>query len=530
MKLNRLLVAAVTAACLATAATPALALEVVPDINALSYQPIGHFKPGDPVPPANAYNADTPTGEFLRAEMADGIFNPSGTFNAYDTNVFEVLAIPFRAAGDEFSDDPYGNGTNGGHATHGRCSGDPRNDRPMGGSNGYPAIAGECFNHQLEYIEYYERTMMSILGKFGAFTKRYEFFNPSDPGDDQFQGGFGLGAGNTMGGRAINPAVIVPGTGADADETIVIGAHFDKTNDGPAAAWDSQEGHAQMIRVAKLMADYWDAKDARPTATVKFIPWDGEESGTLGSEHYANNVIPPGDEENKVRGYWNTDPCAGGYPAFRFANRANRTQLGIQLANPFRGDDPLAVPVNAALPGIFAENLDPKYHARINTFNDAAPTLVEEVFEHLDDELTSQPPDSPQIFVSTAEGPGNPPFGGDIGDGSDPTKPVVIGKSRPFLFGSDWRNFEDRGIPFFNPGPEITGPSSFGDPGNPDALVILHSPWDNLDVMNRYAGAPQGQVAEGWVKGMEMCAHMLAGGRLQPSHGGATVRAADTLT
>ncbi|HEV2756660.1 MAG TPA: hypothetical protein VG318_12900, partial [Actinomycetota bacterium] len=210
MKLIRLLVAAVTAVCLATAATPALALEVVPDINALSYQPIGHFKPGDPLPAANAYQANTPTGEFLRQEMQDGIFNPSGTFNAYDTNVFEVLAIPYRGAGDEHADDPFGNGTNGGHAQHGRCSGDPRSDRPRGGGGGFPVITGECFNHQLEYIEYYERTMMSILGKFGAFTKRYEFFNPSDPTDYQFQPP--LLASNTMGGRAINPAVIVPGT------------------------------------------------------------------------------------------------------------------------------------------------------------------------------------------------------------------------------------------------------------------------------------------------------------------------------
>ena len=70
----------------------------------------------------------------------------------------------------------------------------------------------------------------------------------------------------------------MPGTG-ESDESIVIGAHYDKTNDGPAAAWDSQEGHAQMIRVAKLMADYWDAKGARPTATVKFIPWDGRGVG-----------------------------------------------------------------------------------------------------------------------------------------------------------------------------------------------------------------------------------------------------------
>src|SRR5688500_8946673 len=177
MKTIRLLVAAVTAVCIATAAAPAHAShsnEFVPNIDLLDYEPIGHFKPGDPIPAANAYQADNADGEFLRQEYADGIFNPSGNFNAYDTNVFEVLAMPFRAAGDEFRDDPLGNGQDGGSAEHGRCSGDPRSERPRGGSSGYPAVAGECFNHQYEYVEYYERTMMSILGKFGAFTKRYE--------------------------------------------------------------------------------------------------------------------------------------------------------------------------------------------------------------------------------------------------------------------------------------------------------------------------------------------------------------------
>ncbi|HEX8084019.1 MAG TPA: M28 family peptidase [Solirubrobacteraceae bacterium] len=527
MKKIRLLVAAVTAVCIAATATPANALEVPPDINALQYQPIGYFKPGDPLPPANAFNADDATGQALRQEYADGIFNPSGTFNAYDTNVFEVLAMPWRAAGDEFADDPLGNGQDGGDPEHGRCSGDPRSDRPRGGSSGYPEIAGECFNHQLEYVSYYERTMMSILGKFGAFTKRYEFWNPSDPGDDPF--GPPLLSSNTMGGRAIDPAVIVPGTG-ESDESIVIGAHFDKTNDGPAAAWDSQEGHAQMIRVAKLMADYWDAKNARPTATVKFIPWDGEESGTLGSEYYTNNVIPPGDEEFKVRGYWNTDPCAGGYPAYRFGNRANRTQLGIQLANPFRSQDTLNGPAGVIL--VLPEDLPAKYHQRINDFNAKAPNLVEQVFDHLDDKLTAYP-DEPEIYISTAEG--TPPFGGDIDSSGNPgsPKPVTVGQARPFLFSSDWRNFEDRGIPFFNPGPEITGPSSFGDPGNPDALVILHSPFDNLEVMNRYAGAPSeqdGKFAEGWIKGMEMCSHLLAWGMLQPEQGGASERQVGKLT
>lgn len=519
MKPRTRLLAAATAAFIGMAAAPAHAIQIQPDITKLKYEPIGHFKPGQALPPANGYNVG-PTSAFFKEEYKDGIFNPSGNFNAYDTNVFETLALPFRGAGDEFGDDPLGNGTNGGDPDHGQCSGDPRSNRPRGGSSGYPTIAGECFNHQLEYVEYYERTMMSILGKFGAFTKRYEFFNPSDPGGDPNQLPF-LGRGNTFGGRAINPAVIVPGT-EKAEETIVIGAHYDKTNDGPAATWDSQEGHAQMIRVAKLMADYWDAQNARPTATIKFIPWDGEESGTLGSEDYANNVIPPGDEEFKVRGYWNTDPCAAGYPAFRFGNRADRVQLGIQLANPFRSKDPLTGPASTVL--VTPADLPAKYHARINEFNKNAPRYVEEVFQHLDDKLITQEPDQPEIFVAQGGGESSATKPSDIG------RDVTIGRARPFLFSSDWRNFEDRGIPFFNPGPEITGPSSFADPGNPDALVILHSPFDNLQLLNQYAGAPEGGHAEGWIKGMEMCAQMLSWGMLQPDQGGASAEEVDKLT
>ena len=41
--------------------------------------------------------------------------------------------------------------------------------------------------------------------------------------------------------------------------------------------------------------------------------------------------------------------------------------------------------------------------------------------------------------------------------------------------------------------------------------------------MNQYTGAPEGGMAEGWIKGMEMCSHMLAWGMLQPDQGGAQV-------
>lgn len=458
--------------------------QIKPDITKLKYQPIGHFGPGEALPAANAFETA------LEPLMSGLRFNPSGNYNAFDTNVFETLALPYRAAGDPSASDPYGNG---GNPEHGRCGTDPGSDtRARRGD--FVDIAGACPNHQLEYLDYYEATMKDILGEFGVTLKRYPFNSP--------------GSSNTQPGAAFNVAAVVPGA-EHPDETVLVSGHFDQTDDGPASAWDSAEGHAQVIRVAKLMADYWKATGTRPAVTVKFIPWDAEESGTLGSADYADNNVVPG-EAFKVRSYWNTDPCAGGYPAFRFGNPADRVDLGIQLANIHPEDDPL--PGEDTNPPAAAEE-------RFATFNAKAPTLVEQVFDHLDDKLTLAPGVEREIFVSTKEGTTNP-FGGDIGPGKD----VVIGTSRPIVFSSDWRNFERIGVPFFNPGPEITGPGSQGELGNPDALAILHNPTDNLQTLNAYSGGPKdgNAFSEGWIKGMEMCAHLLGWGMLQPEHAGAT--------
>ncbi len=372
------------------------------------YRPIGFYKPGDPVPAPNGYY-----GSVEKAGMVNGRrFNPSGNYNAFDSNVFETLALPFRAAGDKTTDDPFGNAPKGRSEDprHGFCS-QPHD--PIARPGNSALVPGVCPNHQLEYGMYYEETMRDILGDFGMTFRRYRFQNP--------------GSDNTLAGSAINPAAVVPG--ADhPEETVIIGAHYDQTNDGPASTWDSAEGHAQIIRVAKIMADYWRQTGTRPSATVKFIPWDGEESGTLGSLDYATNNIVPG-EDHKVRSYFNTDPCAGGYPAFRSNTvPAERIDLGIQLADPAELDS-----------GVDGD--------RIKAFNEKAPKDLEAAFEYLDDKLNSVT-GAPEIFVSKGEG----------GARSDIGRDVILSGNRPFLFSSDWRNFEVKGIPFFNPGPEITGP------------------------------------------------------------------------
>ncbi len=79
--------------------------QITPDINKLRYRAVGEFGPGSRCSPRTtwpSYPGATP----------DGRFNPSGVYHPYDTNVFEVMALPYRAAGDQFSDDPEGNGGN----------------------------------------------------------------------------------------------------------------------------------------------------------------------------------------------------------------------------------------------------------------------------------------------------------------------------------------------------------------------------------------------------------------------------------
>src|SRR3712207_2033578 len=131
------------------------------DPSKLDYSPIGHFKPGGVVPPNEPL---APT---------DGRkYNPSGKYNAFDTNFFETVTWPFRGADDKTDNDPPGSGDPG--RRHGYCAPNPE-PRP-GPEAPWSSVAGECPNHQLEYIAYYEETMRDILGKFGVTFQRYEFF------------------------------------------------------------------------------------------------------------------------------------------------------------------------------------------------------------------------------------------------------------------------------------------------------------------------------------------------------------------
>jgi hypothetical protein len=458
MHLKKLL--GLAAACVALAPAGASAQSLPPlDITKLDYKPQGFFKAGAPIPADYGKSCDS-----IKAQRDGKLFNPSGEWNSFDTTLFEYYCLPYRDQGDKSARDPDGNG---GEPRYGYCKGANPND---------PLDPGVCPNHQLEYVDYFKATMLEIFKDFGATATQYEFNSPD--------------------GKGINPAVIVPGDGAP-DEHILIGSHYDQTKEGPASLWDSQEGHAEMIRVAKLMADYWKRTGTRPAATVKFVPMDGEEDGLNGSRAYVRDVVLPGAAgAAKVRAYFNADPCAGGYPARRYGNPADVIPINVQIGE------------SANRP-------------RVAAFNGTVTKTLEDVLTAIDDKITSYP-DQPETFISTSEDPVRTHVG----------KHLFVTTERAVIFSSDWANFINAGIPIFNPSPKVTGPGNPGGSGPtlftaqnpyPDGVIGFHTPIDNLQTMSRYTGAdPLGnKYPEGYMKGMEFCSHLLAWGMLQQNAGGA---------
>ena len=447
-----------------------------PDINLVDYAysdggkaPPGSYQWGEPIPgPDDAGSIDP---------------NPSGQYLSYDMNVFESLTFPGRQPGDETSNDPPGNGG----MPYGFCPPSPTY-MPQ----------GRCDNHQLEYLDHYEKTMKELLGDFGVVIKRYQF---ESTGSRQAPNAGTVGGLQAAPGRAFNISATVPG--ADhPDEEILVSGHYDFTDGGHAAAWDSSEGHTMVIRIAKLLSDYWRKTGTRPSATIKFIPWDSEESGSQGSADYVANNIPPGNE-GKIRGYFNMDPCAGGYPAFYHGNPGHRIQEVLQLSDPE------------------AEETEAQ-KARTTAFNARAERIVDEVFDRLDDKLISQP-GTPDIFVSNAEAEA-------LGVPSQRSE-IVTALGGLLLFGSDYANFDAIGVPVFNLFPDIFGPHADGTPASPEGVSILHNPRDNLTTLNALTSTDQSglSASEGWAKGQEMCSQLEGWYMLQPEMGGAQNRNTDPV-
>lgn len=104
--------------------------------------------------------------------------------------------------------------------------------------------------------------------------------------------------------EAANVVGVIEGEGPHADETIVIGAHYDHVGLGgygsrkPAlrqihnGADDNASGTAALLELARRFAE----SEAKPARRLVFIAFSGEERGLLGSNYYVAHPLFPLEE------------------------------------------------------------------------------------------------------------------------------------------------------------------------------------------------------------------------------------------
>ena len=182
---------------------------------------------------------------------------------------------------------------------------------------------------------------------------------------------------------------IVEGEGPNADETIVIGAHYDHLGMGAYGsraggrreihngADDNATGTAAVIELARRFSQ----RDKKPGRRLVFVCFTAEEMGLLGATHYCENPIYPMEStaamvnfdmigwlrDNELTLYnWNTSPQLD--PIFEAANEESDFELK-KPTQAFGGSDHL--PFNQRnVPNMFIHTgTNPVYHTPEDDFD-----------------------------------------------------------------------------------------------------------------------------------------------------------------
>ena len=196
----------------------------------------------------------------------------------------------------------------------------------------------------------------------------------------------------------------------------------------------------------------------------------------------STRTSPPESAPAKVRGYFNDDPCAAGFPAFYHGNPAEQVPIVLQLADPHGlRDDPSARRRSTPRPSASSTTSGPTSttgrHGRRAACR-CSPTPIA---------------------------------------ARSPWRSAGCSRSA-----SDYSNFEAAGVPIFNMFADILGPHADGSPGfSSEGISILHTPRDNAQTWTAFTSADQAGLtaSDGYMTGMEMCANMLRALPARAEHG-----------
>ncbi len=83
-------------------------------------------------------------------------------------------------------------------------------------------------------------------------------------------------------GKVVNSANVVAVKKGDSTQEIIVGAHYDSSQQGPGA--DEASGVAVLLDVARLVSSQ------RPLYTIRFIAFGAEDAGLMGAYSYVNEM------------------------------------------------------------------------------------------------------------------------------------------------------------------------------------------------------------------------------------------------
>lgn len=135
---------------------------------------------------------------------------------------------------------------------------------------------------------------------------------------------------------AVNVEITLAGA-AHPEQEVVIGCHYDGFANSSQSAYDDASGCMIILGLAKALATHWHATQTAPARTLKFVLFDAEEQGLLGSFHYLNQTIA--GDRSQIVAMFDEEQNGVDYPARAFG-RANQPFLPfITLTSPVNPTD-----------------------------------------------------------------------------------------------------------------------------------------------------------------------------------------------
>lgn len=166
---------------------------------------------------------------------------------------------------------------------------------------------------------------------------------------DYFKGGW---ISRSSDSPSYNVEVTIPGA-LHPEQVVVVGSHYDGMHVSQGSAFDDTSGCAIMLGEARALADYWRAHHLYPARTLRFVIFDAEEQGILGSYHYVNSTVN-GDTANLVA-MINEEQSGFSYPV-RFLGKVSNPLIPLHVWNVSASGQPFfADLIKSAVPVVSNE-------------------------------------------------------------------------------------------------------------------------------------------------------------------------------